>query len=215
MTRYRSRMPRVNPQHPDAWGRCDLSGLPVMHADMVKQYEYLGRTLSWTGWIVNRMEADEPNPSLMPPKLFPDPLPVPNPRYFYQAKSPPVPTELRASVIDSTSIILEWDAVQDAQEYAVSWQQVGLSGVYQDTLEPWIHISETTYTLEGLTPSSTYAVAVASLNHIGAQVLTNGALGDVTFSISAFGGGLSFTPPTLPNLPPEYLDPILVTLPVS
>ena len=43
--KYRQMIPIVDPRHPEAWGRDDLTGLPVMHNDMIMQMEYIGSGL--------------------------------------------------------------------------------------------------------------------------------------------------------------------------
>jgi hypothetical protein len=65
---------------PGALGICDFTGFVFRRRDMVKQMEWRGNRLVWTGYIVGRPYADMPNPQLKPPMLKPDPVPVRNPR---------------------------------------------------------------------------------------------------------------------------------------
>lgn len=67
-------------EHPDSVAICDYSGLVCNHEDLVKQMEYRGQRLVWTGYMVNKVFADKPNPQLIPLTLPPDPLPIPFPR---------------------------------------------------------------------------------------------------------------------------------------
>lgn len=65
---------------PGALGICDFTGFVFRRRDMVKQMEWRGNRLIWTGFIVGRPYANTPNPQLKPPMLKPDPIPVRDPR---------------------------------------------------------------------------------------------------------------------------------------
>jgi len=69
--------------NPRGIARCDYSGLMVRHSDLIRQMEYRGTGLVWTGYLVNPKFADKPNPqNLVPLILFsaPDPVPLKNSR---------------------------------------------------------------------------------------------------------------------------------------
>lgn len=65
---------------PRAIATCDYSGLIVRHADLVKQYEYRGRGLVWTGFWVHPKFLDKPNPQNLTPLIKMDPVPILFPR---------------------------------------------------------------------------------------------------------------------------------------
>ncbi len=64
----------------NALGICDYSGLVFNKKDLVKQMEWRGNALVWTGYLVGRPFLDVPNEQNRPPILPPDPVPVPLPR---------------------------------------------------------------------------------------------------------------------------------------
>lgn len=74
---------RIRRDNPRAVAICDYSGLLCMHEDLVRQMEYRGNALVWTGFMVNKRFADKPNPQNMTPLLMPDPIPVQFPRPDY------------------------------------------------------------------------------------------------------------------------------------
>lgn len=63
-------------------GVCDYSGFFFSRSDLVKQYEWHGNQLVWTGAIVGRPFVDEPNEQNRPPQIKGDPKAVQNPRPF-------------------------------------------------------------------------------------------------------------------------------------
>ncbi len=63
-------------------GTCDYSGFPFSRSDLVKQYEWRGNQLVWTGAIVGRPFVDEPNEQNRPPQIKGDPKALQNPRPF-------------------------------------------------------------------------------------------------------------------------------------
>jgi hypothetical protein len=71
---------RINNKRPRPMAQDDYSGFMCMHSDLVRQMEYSGRGLIWTGYYVNKRYADVPNPQNLSPILRPDPVPVLNPR---------------------------------------------------------------------------------------------------------------------------------------
>jgi hypothetical protein len=66
--------------NPRAIARCDYSGLMVQHSNMIRQMEYRGQGLVWTGYLVNPKFADQPNPQNLTPRVKLDPVPIPNAR---------------------------------------------------------------------------------------------------------------------------------------
>lgn len=71
---------RINPARPEALGICDRTGFVFMKKDLIKQFEWRGNALTWTGLLVGRPYLDKPNEQNRPPILPPDPVPVTNPR---------------------------------------------------------------------------------------------------------------------------------------
>lgn len=66
--------------NPRGIGRCDYSGLMVLHATMKDQYQYRGQGLVKTGYLVDPKFLDEPNPQDLTPLIKADPVPFPNAR---------------------------------------------------------------------------------------------------------------------------------------
>lgn len=52
----------------------------VAHRDLIKQMEYCGSGLRWTGFYVHHKFADQPNPQNLVPYIRLDPVPLPNAR---------------------------------------------------------------------------------------------------------------------------------------
>lgn len=61
-------------------GVCDYSGFLFSKSDLVKQYEYRGNDLVWTGAMVGRPFLDVPNQQNRPPQIKGDPKVVRDPR---------------------------------------------------------------------------------------------------------------------------------------
>jgi hypothetical protein len=70
----------IDVDHPNALGICDSTGFVFFRKDMVRQMEWRGDRLAWTGFYVGRPYLDKPNAQLKPPHLKPDPVPVKDPR---------------------------------------------------------------------------------------------------------------------------------------
>jgi hypothetical protein len=64
----------------EAVGVCDYSGFWFSHSDLVKQMEYRGNSLVWTGFMVGKPFVDIPNQQERPPLVKADPYVVLNPR---------------------------------------------------------------------------------------------------------------------------------------
>lgn len=68
-------MSRFNPR---AIATCDRSGFVVQHSKLVKQMEYNGQGLFWTGYWVYPKFLDKPNPQNLAPRVKLDPKPILN-----------------------------------------------------------------------------------------------------------------------------------------
>ncbi len=98
----KGRFVNIKPDNPDAVGRCDRSGLICNYSDLVKQMDYIGSGLVWTGLYVNRYFADIPNPQGLNPVIKLDPVPVDHPRPWNTQ-----PNE------DWSRDSLEWDTINE------------------------------------------------------------------------------------------------------
>lgn len=65
---------------PQALGICDYTGFVHNRKDLIRQMEWRGNAIVWTGFYVGRDYADVPNEQLRPPLLPPDPVPINEPR---------------------------------------------------------------------------------------------------------------------------------------
>lgn len=164
VARYKSRIPEVDPDNPQSWGRDDITGLPVMVPDMVKQMEYGPQGLYWTGFMVHHKDADEPNPQLVPPRLKPDPVPILNPRIFYRPQLPQVPTGVSTTAIASTTITITWKIVVASGSLPAADSYVVQVIDYYDTSITFTFEGIVTppYTITGLSGGNTYNIQVAS-----------------------------------------------------
>lgn len=70
----------IDQTNPEALGICDYTGFVFKRKDLVRQMEWRGNALIWTGFLVGRPYVDTPNEQLRPPILPPDPVPVRLPR---------------------------------------------------------------------------------------------------------------------------------------
>ena len=61
---------------PRGIARCDYSGLMCRHSDLIRQMEYRGTGLVWTGYMVNPKFSDIPNPQNLVPLIKLDPVPI-------------------------------------------------------------------------------------------------------------------------------------------
>ncbi len=62
--------------HPDSVAICDVSGMVCNYGDLVRQMEWRGQRLVWTGFMVNKVFADKPDPQQIALVLPPDPIPL-------------------------------------------------------------------------------------------------------------------------------------------
>jgi len=189
----KGRIPIVDPDRPEAWGRDDYTGLPVMHTDLIKQMEYIGNGLAWTGFMVHYKDADQPNPQKIPPRLKVDPVPIPNPRYLTLPQTPLIPnkgvnpvsgstlTSVLITGTTSTSITITWEFVPNVQAYVVGWDSIHAKGETRG-------IIPLTYTITGLSPGNTYNVQVASTGNNSTSYTSQ-------FTTSAFSAPVRTTLP--------------------
>lgn len=70
----------IDVTNPDALGICDYSRFVHNRRDLLKQMEWRGDALVWTGFYVGKTYLDQPNEQLRPPILPPDPVPIKDPR---------------------------------------------------------------------------------------------------------------------------------------
>lgn len=82
--RVKNKYLKIRMEDPQAQAVCDFSGVICMHNGLVKQMEYYGNGLRWTGFMVHKNFADKPNPQNLKPLVFKDPIPVKNPRPVQQ-----------------------------------------------------------------------------------------------------------------------------------
>jgi hypothetical protein len=71
---------KIDSSNIKAVGRCDRSGYLCRREDLVKQMEYSGTGLYWTGLWVLKKFLDKPNPALLAPPIKADPKPIKDPR---------------------------------------------------------------------------------------------------------------------------------------
>jgi len=70
----------IDINNPLALGICDYTGFVHLRKDLVKQMQWAGDSLVWTGLYVGKDYLDVPDPQLRTPHLPPDPVPVMDPR---------------------------------------------------------------------------------------------------------------------------------------
>lgn len=71
---------KIDASDPAAVAFCDKTGMVFNREDLVKQFEWRGNAIVWTGFYVGPQFADTPNEQLRPPILPPDPVPIQQPR---------------------------------------------------------------------------------------------------------------------------------------
>lgn len=101
INRWKSRYVTIDPKNPHALGECDDSGFTFNHKDLVRQMEWRGDRLVWTGLLVGKPFLDTPNPQNRPPLVKDDPKAIRNSR-------PPTPyTDPEVPVVAGFPLILE------------------------------------------------------------------------------------------------------------
>lgn len=71
---------KIDVRRPLGSALCDKTQFRMRHCDLVRQMEWYGNTLQWTGYMVGKWYVDRPNPAGRVPILKPDPVPLNNPR---------------------------------------------------------------------------------------------------------------------------------------
>ena len=61
IARWKGKYVNINPQNPNALGICDRTGFTFNHKDLVKQMEWRGDSLVWTGLMVGKPYLDVPS----------------------------------------------------------------------------------------------------------------------------------------------------------
>lgn len=70
----------IDEDNPEALGICDYTGFVHRRIDLVRQMQWRGNAIVWTGLYVGKDYADVPNEQSRPPILPPDPVPILEPR---------------------------------------------------------------------------------------------------------------------------------------
>jgi len=93
--KYKSKYVVIDPKKPAALGECDDSGFTFNHKNLVKQMEWRGDNLVWTGFLRGKPYLDVPQEQNRPPLVKADPRPITNPRLptpYNDPEYPPVPS---------------------------------------------------------------------------------------------------------------------------
>ena len=91
--RFKGKYVSINPDNPSALGVCDESGFIFNHKDLIKQMEWRGNNLVWTGLMVGKPYLDKPSQQNRPPITKDDPKATRNPRLpkdYIEIESNPV-----------------------------------------------------------------------------------------------------------------------------
>lgn len=95
---------KMSMRDPRGIARCDYSGLMVRHADLVKQMQYRGTGLVWTGLMVSPKFSDLPNAQDLIPLIRLDPVPLINPRPDSQIDAQPTIESSTGSITIDVSV---------------------------------------------------------------------------------------------------------------
>lgn len=79
-TRAHGKYTKMSRTSPRGIATCDFSGLMTRHADLVRQMEYSGSGLYWTGFMVHPKFSQAPQPQNLAPLIRLDPVPLEIPR---------------------------------------------------------------------------------------------------------------------------------------
>jgi len=94
VNRWKGKYVTIDTNNPSALGICDESGLAFNHKDLVKQMEWRGDNLVWTGFLVGKPYLDVPSEQNRPPLVKADPYTVKNPRLPTPYSDPETPVVL-------------------------------------------------------------------------------------------------------------------------
>ncbi len=97
VSKWKSKYVNIDRENPQALGECDESGFTFNRKDLIKQMEWRGDNLVWTGLLVGKPYLDTPNEQNRPPLVKSDPKAVSNPR-------PPTPYTDPESPVSGTSV---------------------------------------------------------------------------------------------------------------
>lgn len=73
IARWKGKNVKVNSTNPQGLGVCDDSGFDFNHCDLVKQMEWRGNNLVWTGLMIGKPYLDKPSQQNRPPIVKDDP----------------------------------------------------------------------------------------------------------------------------------------------
>ena len=107
-TRFKGKYVQINTDHPQALGVCDESGFVFNHNQLVKQMEWRGNNLVWTGLMVGKPYLDKPSQQNRPPITKDDPKTVTTPR---------LPKDYKSA--DSNQVLPHEELIKKLQE--VKW----------------------------------------------------------------------------------------------
>ena len=79
VNKWKGKYVTIDPNNPSALGVCSESGFTFNHKDLVKQMEWRGNALVWTGFLVGKPYLDVPNEQTRPPLVKGDPQTIKNP----------------------------------------------------------------------------------------------------------------------------------------
>jgi len=98
------------------------------------------------------------------------------PQDLYFVGPPDTPMNITVIDITSTSFVIQWKEVDDANQYYINWSSAG-DGSREVT-------SQTSCTITGLIPNTTYYVTITSVNSCG-FVIDNYTLSVTTLMIGS------------------------------
>jgi hypothetical protein len=97
----------IDDDYPQALGICDVTGFIFLRQDLVRQMEWRGNALVWTGLYVGRPYVSMPNEQNRPPISFPDPRAIidPRPQIPISSLIPALPENQRLAQLQSLGFI--------------------------------------------------------------------------------------------------------------
>lgn len=109
VNKWKGKYVTIDPKNPQALGECDESGFTFNHKDLIKQMEWRGGNLVWTGLMVGKPYLDVPNEQNRPPLVKDDPKVVKNPRPPVPYTDPEVPQVLPYNQLIVKLQNIEWN----------------------------------------------------------------------------------------------------------